>query len=176
MALIVVEPASMPSQQGPFASAIFPLGAWKRAWRSVKRRYSSSSAKRGSMVLDDPRSTSVFFRTSESPRSRSSGQSCMAETAAPMATYSSPCSGMIISSSAMDRVSWKRSRRAGMKVRGPPRKATFPRIGRPQARPEIVWLTTDWKTEAAISSWVAPSFKRVWISVLAKTPQREAMG
>ena len=166
----------MPSQQGPFASAIFSLGAWKRAWRSVKRRYSSSSAKRGSMVLDDPRSTSVFFRTSESQCSRSSGRSCMAETAAPMATYSSPCSGMIISSSAMDRVFWKRSRRAGMKVRGPPRKATFPRIGRPQARPEIVWLTTDWKTEAAISSWAAPSFKRVWISVLAKTPQREAMG
>ena len=34
------------------------------------------------------------------------------------------------------------------KCRGPPRKATCPRIGLPQARPLMVWLTTAWKMEA----------------------------
>lgn len=32
------------------------------------------------------------------------------------------------------------------------------------------------KTERATSSWDTPSFRRAWISVLAKTPHREAMG
>ena len=53
---------------------------------------------------------------------------------------------------------------------------TLPRIGLPHARPLMVWLTTAWKMEADRSSLVAPSLMRGWISVLAKTPQRAAIG
>lgn len=56
------------------------------------------------------------------------------------------------------------------------RKATLPRMGRPHARPEMVWVTTAWKMEAATSSGRAPSLSNGWTSVLAKTPQRLAMG
>lgn len=49
-------------------------------------------------------------------------------------------------------------------------------MGLPQAKFEIVWLTTDWKTDAAISLFEAPSFNRAWTSVLAKTPHLEAIG
>ena len=59
---------------------------------------------------------------------------------------------------------------------GPPKNATWPRIGLPQARPLIVWFTTAWKIEAERSSLVAPSLIRGWMSVLAKTPQRAAIG
>ena len=41
-------------------------------------------------------------------------------------------------------------------VEGPPKKATQPRMGLPQARPEMVWFTTAWKMEAARSGRVAP--------------------
>ena len=51
---------------------------------------------------------------------------------------------------------------------GPPRKATWPRIGLPQARPLMVWLTTAWKMEAERSSLVAPSLIRGWISDLGE--------
>ena len=46
---------------------------------------------------------------------------------------------------------------SGRKCKGPPKKATFPRMGLPQARPLMVWFTTAWKIEAARSSLVAPS-------------------
>ena len=46
----------------------------------------------------------------------------------------------------------------------------------PQARPEMVWFTTAWKIEADRSGLVAPSLISGWISVLAKTPQRAAIG
>ena len=62
------------------------------------------------------------------------------------------------------------------KCRGPPKNATCPRIGFPQARPLIVWLTTAWKMEADKSSLVAPSLIRGWISVLANTPHLAAIG
>ena len=62
------------------------------------------------------------------------------------------------------------------KYKGPPKNATFPLIGLPQASPLIVWLTTAWKIEAAISSVFAPSFIKGWTSVLAKTPHLEAIG
>ena len=53
-------------------------------------------------------------------------------------------------------------------VSGPPKKATFPRIGLPQARPLMVWFTTAWKIEAARSSLVAPSLISGCISDFAK--------
>lgn len=54
--------------------------------------------------------------------------------------------------------------------------ADCPLMGRPQARPVMVWKTMDWKTDAATFSLLAPSLSRAWMSVLAKTPQRAAMG
>ena len=62
------------------------------------------------------------------------------------------------------------------KWRGPPKNATCPLIGFPQASPLIVWFTTAWNMEAAKSSLAAPSFIRGWISVFAKTPHLDAIG
>jgi hypothetical protein len=49
-------------------------------------------------------------------------------------------------------------------------------MGCPQASPDTVWLATDWKMEAAMSSGAAPSLGSGCTSLLAKTPQRLAMG
>ena len=70
----------------------------------------------------------------------------------------------------------KAFRSSGKKCSGPPRNATFPRIGLPQARPLMGWFTTAWKIEAARSSRVAPSLISGWISDFANTPQRAAIG
>ena len=70
----------------------------------------------------------------------------------------------------------KRLRSSDKYVSGPPKKATLPVILCPQASPLIVWLTTAWKMEAARFSIGAPSLISGWISVLANTPQRAAIG
>lgn len=57
-----------------------------------------------------------------------------------------------------------------------PKNATFPLIGLPHARPDIVWLTTAWNIDAEISSFAAPSFISGWMSVFANTPHLDAMG
>ena len=61
-----------------------------------------------------------------------------AEKAAPAATKSWLSSGTIISSSLSFSVTINLWRSWSKKWSGPPKKATFPRIGFPQARPEIV--------------------------------------
>ena len=96
--------------------------------------------------------------------------------AEPIAANKWECSGATICSSSNFKVLINAFFNSGKKWSGPPRKATVPRIGLPQARPEIVWLTTAWKIEAAKSSLVAPSLIKGWISVFAKTPQRAAIG
>ena len=96
--------------------------------------------------------------------------------AEPIAANKWECSGATICSSSNFKVRINAFFNSGKKWSGPPRKATVPRIGLPQARPEIVWLTTAWKIEAAKSSLVAPSLIKGWISVFAKTPQRAAIG
>ena len=68
------------------------------------------------------------------------------------------------------------SRSWGRKCRGPPRNMTFPRIGRPQARPAMVCVATAVKIDAARSSWAAPWLMSGWMSDLANTPQRDAIG
>ena len=60
--------------------------------------------------------------------------------------------------------------------RGPPKKATLPSMVRPQASPEIVCSQTASKTDLAISALLMPWFNNATKSVLAKTPQREAIG
>ena len=39
----------------------------------------------------------------------------------------------------------------------------------------MVWFTTATRMEAAMSHFWAPWFNRAWMSLLAKTPHREAM-
>ena len=51
-ALIVVEPASMPSQQRPSASSRLALGMTSRLWRAINSSRSSGVAKSGSMRGD----------------------------------------------------------------------------------------------------------------------------
>ena len=57
------------------------------------------------------------------------------------------------------------------------RKATLPRMGRPHARPEMVWVTTAWKMEAAhVFGTGAFVEQRLDVVSWQKTPQRLAMG
>ena len=51
-----------------------------------------------------------------------------------------------------------------------------PLSSRPWVSPATVWSTTAWKMEAATSSFRPPWLRMGWMSVLANTPQREAMG
>ena len=53
---------------------------------------------------------------------------------------------------------------------------TVPWIGRPDARPAMVWVATAVKMEAARSGLAAPSLISGCRSVLANTPQRDAIG
>ena len=96
--------------------------------------------------------------------------------AAPTAANRWEWSGAMMASPFKFRVRIKASRSSERKWSGPPRKATLPRMGFPQARPLMVWFTTAWKMEAARSSRVAPSLIRGWISDFANTPHRAAMG
>ena len=99
-----------------------------------------------------------------------------AARAAPLATKRWAFSGQSMCSSSSSSVTRKRLRSSERYWRGPPRKATCPRIGLPHARPEMVCVTTDWKIDAATSAGLAPSLSSGCTSVLAKTPQRLAMG
>ena len=96
--------------------------------------------------------------------------------AAPMATEYCAQDGNTALPSPSFKVSWKRCCRPLKKNSGPPRNSTFPSMRRPWLRPVTVWSTTAWKMLAATSSLWAPWFNSGWMSVLAKTPQREAMG
>ena len=60
--------------------------------------------------------------------------------------------------------------------RGPPKNETLPSRLRPQAKPEMVCSQTASKTDLAISALLTPWFNKATRSVLAKTPQREAIG
>ncbi len=96
--------------------------------------------------------------------------------AAPVATKSWEFSGKTTWSSLSPSVSMNLFLSSERKYKGPPRKATFPLIGLPQARPLMVWFTTDWNTDAAMSSFAAPSLSNGCISLLAKTPHLAAIG
>ena len=104
------------------------------------------------------------------------GVSSRESRAAPVATKRWASFGIIISSSFNFRVSINLFLNSERYVRGPPKNATFPFIGLPHASPEIVWFTTAWNIDAAISSFAAPSFINGCISVFAKTPDLDAIG
>ena len=96
--------------------------------------------------------------------------------AEPIAAKRWEWSGAIICDGPRFNVLMKDSRSSERKWSGPPKKATFPLIGFPQARPDMVWLTTAWKIDAARSSFVAPSLISGCMSDFAKTPHLAAIG
>ena len=98
------------------------------------------------------------------------------ERAAPAAANRCESLGEMAVSSLRFSVRIKAALSSERNVRGPPKNTTFPLMGLPQARPLMVWFTTAWKMEAAKSGLVAPSLIRGWISLLANTPQRAAIG
>ena len=143
---------------------------------SLKDLYSFSSLNNGSIgfvVLScDIFKLCIFSSNSLFEK----GVSLRESRAAPLATKRWASSGIIISLLVKFNVWINLFLNSDKYVKGPPRNATFPLIGLPQARPLIVWFTTAWKIDAAMSSLAAPSFINGCISVFAKTPQREAIG
>ena len=95
---------------------------------------------------------------------------------APFATSKCAFSGTIISSFVKFRVCMNLFLNSDRYVSGPPKNATWPFMGCPQANPEIVWFTTAWNIDAAISDVLAPSLINGWTSVLANTPHLDAIG
>ena len=172
--LMVVEPASMPSQTGPETSAIEPIGTAAWACLVSNSARSAASTNSGRML----RVVTAIWLAASRPAARCGRLSAgpIALYAAPSATYSWPLSGVMYSSTFSPSARTKAARSSGRKCSGPPRKITLPRIGCPQARPATVWVATAWKTEAAISEWAAPWFSSGWTSDFANTPQRDAIG
>src|SRR5690606_10269543 len=80
----------------------------------------------------------VDFNTLFFNSSKLIGFSSIEETAAPIATNNWELSGKIISSSFNPKVSIYLFLSSGKKCKGPPEKATFPFIGLPQAKLDIV--------------------------------------
>ena len=171
-----MEPASTPKKHLPWYSRRFPFFTVCCLWRTVKSSYSFSEANKGSIRLISKFILMPFVRRSIIWVIGVTVVPTFTFIAAPIAANKWECSGAIICSSVRWSVRIKASFNWSRKWSGPPRKATLPRIGLPQARPEIVWLTTAWKIEAAKSSLAAPSLIRGWISVFANTPQRAAIG
>ena len=151
--------------------AIFALSC-----RCLNSLYSSSSLNSGSSLLApaaESVSTSLIF-SRRLPKVTGSQLSAM--NPAPMATKYLAFSGKMTSSGLSSSVSMNLCLSWDMYVRGPPRKATWPFILCPQARPLIVWFTTAWKIDAARFSMGAPSLIRGCMSVFANTPHLAAMG
>ena len=97
-------------------------------------------------------------------------------SAAPVAGSSSGCGMVSVSAWLKPSSSRKARRRAGIKVSGPPQNRMAGSISQPRASVPMIWCTTACSTEAAISSRLTFRLIKFWISVLANTPQREAMG
>ena len=99
-----------------------------------------------------------------------------AERAAPRAVVISACGSTIRSSSRRPITRTNAARSAGRKVSGPPVHSTGFTNSAPRARVVIVCMATAWKMLAEMSARGRRRLTRFWMSVLAKTPQRDAMG
>ena len=71
-----------------------------------------------------------------------SASHAVSSSAAPIAAKRCEFGGSMVVSSVSFSVRMNAALSCGRKCSGPPRNATWPRIGLPQARPEMVWLTT----------------------------------
>ncbi len=141
----------------------------------INSKYSLSSLNKGSKTSCNSSLQSILFKFSIK-FSNVTILSFSDNNAAPIATYNSEFLGIIYSPSFKFKVSINLFVKPSRKCSGPPKKATLPRIGFPQASPLIVWFTTAWKIDAAISLFLAPSLIRGWISVFANTPHLDAIG
>ncbi len=181
---MVVDPASMPRKCGPDASSNVPMCTCSRWCRALKASRSASVGNSGGIVgVLTGRCSSSSRRARMSAQGRaskcsteSSFSGCPASRAAPNATYRWASVGTMNSSTLPSSARWNASRSSDMKNSGPPRKMTVPWIGRPDARPAMVWVATAVKMEAARSGLAAPSLISGCRSVLANTPQRDAIG
>ena len=137
-AFVVVEPASMPRNTGPFARLISPLAIFAEACLFLNSSSSFSSLKRGCRYfVSDTASGSAFLILSTRDERLTTG-SLSARRAAPRATKYFAFSGKIMFSSLRLSVSMNLLRSSERYSSGPPRKATLPLIGCPHARPEII--------------------------------------
>ena len=165
---------SRPRNTGPFAVEIsLRLATSLPCLSKNSLRFSSVSNSLRIRVISA--STDFAFASCEISVSMSEVLSSYI-SAAPIATNSCAFSGVLKDFALSFKVSsnWRLS--WGKKCKGPPRNTILPFIGLPCARPLIVWVTTAWRIDAAISSRAAPSFKSGWTSDFAKTPQRAAIG
>ena len=137
-ALVVVEPASIPRNSGPSASFMSLLSILALACLSLKASYSSSSLKRGSILLAPAmdRASTCFTLFRIAPIF--TGLDFSAVNAAPKATKYFEFSGNITSSGFNPSVCINLFLSSDIYVRGPPRNATFPFILCPHANPLIV--------------------------------------
>ena len=128
VALVVVEPASIPRNTGPLAFLMSFLLTLSFAWRVLKMSYSASFENRASICLvSDMSAGSAFPSLSTSVLSKISPD-FSASSDAPIATKYLESSGKIISSGARFKVSMNLCLSSDKNDRGPPRKATFPLI------------------------------------------------
>ena len=165
----------MPKKASPLYVDNGRLLTLSLSWRSLNCSYSAWLWNKGSNRSTST-ANSVPFSKRYNNVSKSKSQSPLLETAVPYAANKWECSGKSAVSSVKCSVSIKRCRNSERKCKGPPKNATCPLIGLPQASPAMVWLTTAWNIDAAKSSFFAPSLIKGCISVLANTPQREAIG
>ena len=96
--------------------------------------------------------------------------------ALPHAGISSGCSGISTSSSFSFSKLTKADFNSDKKAKGPPQKNTFGKISLPRANELITCIATALNTDLAMSLRLTLRLARFWISVLEKTPQREAIG
>ena len=165
VALMVVDPASMPRKCGPCAPSSVPMCTCSRWWRLLNASRSASVGNSGGMVgvlAGRFFRSSRLFRISAQVRASkcwpsSSWSGSPASSAEPNATYRCASVGTMNSSTLPSSARWNASRSSDMKNSGPPRKMTVPWIGRPDARPAMVCVATAVKMDAARSGLAAPS-------------------
>ena len=94
-ALMVVDPASMPSQQRPRASAGSALGTTSAPWRRSNSALSSSEAKRGRMRGDSAPTSAVASALMRSARERGRARPAPASSPVGRACADWPPSGAV---------------------------------------------------------------------------------
>ena len=180
--MTVVEPRSAPRKRSPSAFSMGERSTRSRRWRSVKASRSAGFLNNGGSP--EPRFSDAAARISRTKSSiecqtrercaREAGS--MPSKAAPMATAQCASQKEAKVVPVDERRRSKAARSSERKVSGPPRKAILPLTGRPQARPLTVCSATASSTDRATSDFGTPPFKSATKSVLANTPQRDAIG
>ena len=126
------------------------------------------------MYVRSPRVVFAAMTASHSSAARS--EASVPESAVPHAGNSWASAGQIVCVPSRCRYSANALRNDGRNANGPPQKSTGASMSQPCDSVTTVCTATAWKIEAAISSRLTFLANRFWMSVLAKTPHREAIG